>query len=229
MRKIAKILSIVFNPLVVGIPVMIGIGIADMGGFRFDAIPSVTAVITVMCIIPLVYVKILLRKGIIKNFHISDRRQRIYLFPVLMACFAVSLVILYFDPAISRLVVAIMGFGLLNCILCALISVRFKISLHCAGVGGLLAGAIFPFGWAGFIAGAIILFLTAWSRVYLKEHSRAEVAVGSVFGTALRAILPEKNGIAAAAPGAPGYFSNPQFLRHDGLPLKVKSGYFIAG
>ena len=60
----------------------------------------------VMCVVPTLYVIALMKRGVFENFHVSDRRQRKYLFPVLILCFAVTVFLLSLDPAIGRLVVA---------------------------------------------------------------------------------------------------------------------------
>jgi len=178
----ARIISILFNPLVIGVPAVLAIGIKDRGGIELEVIPAALLAIIIMCIIPLLYIRFLLKRGVVENFHISDRRQRIYLFPVLLACFLLASWILYRTEGVSRLVVALLAYGFLNCLLCALISFRFKISLHCAGLSGLLVGAVYAFGTAAMVPGAVVLVLTGWSRVRLGEHSPVEVTAGSIFG-----------------------------------------------
>ena len=103
MDRFAYWVSAIFNPLFIGIPVMLAIGTAEMG-IRWDAAPTVIASILIMCGVPTVYVIVLVKKGVFANFHVSDRRQRKYLFPVLIICFAVTVYLLWRDPAIGRLV-----------------------------------------------------------------------------------------------------------------------------
>lgn len=182
MDRFAYWVSAIFNPLFIGIPVMLAIGTAEMG-IRWDAAPTVAAVIFVMCAVPTIYVIILMKKGVFENFHVSDRRQRKYLFPVLIVCFAITVFLLWRDAAIGRLVVAVLAFGLPNIVVMALISLRLKISLHCAGIGGLVPAVAYPFGLAGILIGVLSLLLTAWSRVQLKEHTAGEVVAGALIGT----------------------------------------------
>lgn len=186
MHRFAYWVSAIFNPLFIGIPVMIAIGIAETG-IRWEATPTVLAAIFVMCIMPTVYVIVLMKRGVFQNFHVSDRRQRKYLFPVLILSFAITIYLLWRDPAIGRLVVATLAFGLPNVIIFALISLRFKVSLHCAGIGGMLPAVAYPFGKVGLLLGIAGLALTGWSRVALREHTLAEVIAGSVLGTAAMA------------------------------------------
>lgn len=180
--RFAYWVSVIFNPLFIGIPVMLAVGVAEMG-IRWDATPTVLAAIFVMCVVPTIYVVALMKMGVFQNFHVSDRRQRKYLFPVLIACFAITVFLLWRDPAIGRLVVATLAFGLPNIVVIALISLRFKVSLHCAGIGGMLPTVAYPFGLVGLLVGGASLILTAWSRVRLREHSLAEVVAGSILGT----------------------------------------------
>lgn len=187
MNRFAYWVSAIFNPLFVGIPVMLAIGIAETG-IRWEATPTVLAAIFVMTVVPTVYVIVLMKRGVFENFHVSDRRQRKYLFPVLILCFAVTIYLLWRDPAIGRLVVATLAFGLPNVILIALISLRLKVSLHCAGIGGMLPAVAYPFGMPGLTAGTAALLLTAWSRVRMNEHSTIEVIAGSLLGTGLMAL-----------------------------------------
>lgn len=187
MDRFAYWVSAIFNPLFIGIPVMLSIGIAETG-IRWEATPTVLAAIFVMCVVPTVYVIILMKRGVFENFHVSDRRQRKYLFPVLILCFALTVYLLWRDAAIGRLVVATLAFGLPNVIFIAIISVRFKVSLHCAGIGGMLPAVAYPFGQPGLLTGVATLLLTAWSRVRLREHSTSEVIAGSVLGPGLMAL-----------------------------------------
>jgi hypothetical protein len=183
MQRFAYWVSAIFNPLFIGIPVMIAIGIAETG-IRWEATPTVLGAIFVMCIVPTLYVIVLMKRGVFQNFHVSDRRQRKFLFPVLILCFAVTVYLLWRDAAIGRLVVATLAFGLPNVIIFALISLRFKVSLHCAGIGGMLPAVAYPFGKVGLLLGIAGLALTGWSRVEMREHTLAEVIAGSVLGTA---------------------------------------------
>lgn len=186
MDRFAYWVSAVFNPLFIGIPVMLAIGIAETG-IRWEATPTVLAAIFIMTVVPTIYVIVLMKRGVFENFHVSDRRQRKYLFPVLILCFAVTIYLLWRDPAIGRLVVATLAFGLPNLILIALVSLRFKVSLHCAGIGGMLPPVAYPFGAAGLITGTAVLLLTGWSRVQLREHTPTEVIAGSLLGPGLMA------------------------------------------
>ena len=180
--RFAGKVSVLFNPLVIGVPVILLIGFKDQGEIRLDLVPTVFLCVGILCILPLIYILALMRMGIVKDFHITDRRQRIYLFPFILACFVVVLFILHRTEGVSPLVSNLLSVGLASCVICALITIRYKISLHCAGLGWLVVGLSYSFGTVGSILGLSGLALAAWSRLVLKEHVLSEVVTGSVFG-----------------------------------------------
>ncbi len=184
LHRFASKVSVFFNPLVIGVPVILLIGIKDQGEIRMDLMPTVILCVSILCCLPLIYILFLLRTGVVKDFHITDRRQRIYLFPFVILCFVVVLVILSRTENVSRLVKDLLLVGFVSCLICALITVWYKISLHCAGLGWLTVGLSFSFGTAGTILGLAGLALAAWSRLVLKEHTFYETLSGTAFGIA---------------------------------------------
>ena len=180
--RFARKMSVVFNPLVIGVPVLLLIAVKDLGGIPVDQIPLVVLCVGTLSFLPLVYILVLMRAGVVKDFHITERRQRIYLFPVVLVCLVAVIVLLYRTEGVSQLVLMMLSFGLISCVVCALITIWFKISLHCAGLGWMIVGLYQAFGIEAFLLGLAGLCLAAWSRLVLKEHTLTEVLAGSVFG-----------------------------------------------
>jgi hypothetical protein len=60
MDRFAYWISAIFNPLFIGIPVMLTIGIAETG-IRWEATPTVLAAILIMTVVPTAYVIVLWR------------------------------------------------------------------------------------------------------------------------------------------------------------------------
>ena len=181
-ERLAGRLSILLNPLVIGVPVVLLIGLKDVGEMRMELVPTILLCVGIMCIFPLIYILALMRAGLVKDFHITDRRQRVYLFPLMLVCLLVVVAILWHTEGVSPLVKDLLVVGLFTCLALALITLRFKISLHCSGLGWLGVGLYFSFGLMGGLAGLVMLGLAAWSRVVVREHTLPEVIAGSVFG-----------------------------------------------
>ena len=182
-EQFARIVSFLFNPLVIGVPVILLIGAGDVGEIRNGPHAHRSPVgVGILCILPLIYIMILLRTGLVQDFHITDRKQRIYLFPFMLVCMVAVLYILWTTEGVSPLVRNMLCVGLFVCLACALITVWFKISLHCAGLSWLAVGLWTTFGTLGGAAGLAGLVLGAWSRLVVKEHRLSEVVAGSLLG-----------------------------------------------
>jgi membrane-associated phospholipid phosphatase len=63
----------------------------------------------------------------------------------------------------------------------AAITTLWKISIHCAVASGSVTILALLFG-AWLIPAYLLVALTGWSRVALKDHSTAQVIAGSVLG-----------------------------------------------
>jgi hypothetical protein len=181
-ERFASRVSFLFNPLLIGIPVILLIGAKDVGEIRLELVPTIFLCVGILCIFPLIYILALMRAGLVNDFHITDRRQRVYLFPVMLVCLVVVVAILWRTEGVSPLVRDLLVVGFCSCLACALITLRFKISLHCSGLGWLVVGLYYSFGAAVGLVGLAGLGLAAWSRLVVREHTLPEVAAGSVFG-----------------------------------------------
>ena len=81
-------------------------------------------------------------------------------------------------PALLRALVAA------NLLLTALvfpITLRWKISMHCAANGAAVALWLFLIGPLA-AAGLLAVLLVAWSRVHLRRHTPAQALAGAMLG-----------------------------------------------
>jgi membrane-associated phospholipid phosphatase len=67
---------------------------------------------------------------------------------------------------------------------CAIVTRRWKISLHCAVAGGAVATVALLYGPL-LLALAPIVVVIAWSRVAVADHTVAQVIAGSLIGPIL--------------------------------------------
>jgi len=139
-------------------------------------------------ILPAVPVLVLMRKGQVKDLFISKREERTmpYLFSMLSYVFWVLFLLRNLHFPLSLLVYAI-GCAV-SIFVMVLINLKWKISAHATGVGGLLGGifgvcyqmALNPV-WL-FILAILISGLVLISRVYLKAHTLGQVLAGFSLG-----------------------------------------------
>jgi membrane-associated phospholipid phosphatase len=132
---------------------------------------------------PTLYVYILMQRGIITDFHIKVREQRIKPMLLILANTVFGILAYYRLGGPKYLVVLAVC-----CLL--LVSIMFfftffsKISGHCAAAGGLLTVlmSIMEFNESAVIPIALMVPLIAWSRVRLGRHSVAQTLTGFILG-----------------------------------------------
>lgn len=155
-----------------------------------ESIPSFIAVIFFTTfVIPLLSILFLRFTKKVSNLDISNQEERTLPFISIAAFYAVTTYMLYDKMRVpySLLIMMIVVSGLI--LLIALISLKFKISVHSAGIWGV-AGLFSALSMkylntdAAFWIEMIYLAagLTTSSRLYLGKHTPAESWSGVVFG-----------------------------------------------
>ncbi|WP_410657805.1 hypothetical protein [Amycolatopsis sp. lyj-112] len=122
------------------------------------------------------------RKGQWDSHHVTDRAARVIPFAACIGFLAVGFGILIIGDAPGELI-ALTAAELLCLVICVAITfgARFKVSMHAAVAAGAVAVLVQVYNpWA-----ALLLLGVAWvcwSRVELKDHTTAEVSVGTLVG-----------------------------------------------
>jgi membrane-associated phospholipid phosphatase len=126
------------------------------------------------------------RSGRWADRYVGAKRPRLIVLAFIIASVAVGLALLVSLGAPGELT------GYIGCMLgsvavLAAITSVWKISIHCAVASGSVTILTLLFGpW---LAPAYLLVaLTAWSRVVVKDHTAAQVIAGSVLGAAAAAV-----------------------------------------
>jgi membrane-associated phospholipid phosphatase len=133
-------------------------------------------------ILPMVFISRGVRRGQWADRYVGAKRPRLIVLSFLIASVAIGLGLLVVLGAPGELT------GYIGCMLGSVavlagITTVWKISIHCAVASGSVTILTLLFGpW---LAPAYLLVaLTAWSRVVLKDHTAAQVIAGSVLGAA---------------------------------------------
>lgn len=188
----AKIVSVVFHPLMMPTYALV---ILFNSNTHFSYMPfevkKVIYLIVFLCtfLIPVSVIPFLINLKIVSSPHLKNHRERI----IPLAVSALSFYFAY--HLLKRLSLSTIGFvevmllasGILIFV-CMLITLKWKISAHLIGTGGLLAG--FFFYAVYFVADftiilVIISLLTgiiASSRLKLQVHNSAQVYAGFFLG-----------------------------------------------
>jgi hypothetical protein len=189
---IPKIISIVFHPLLMP---TYGLIIIFNSGTHFSLFPSevkklIFMLVTISTvIIPVSIIPFLINLKVVSDFSLQKGRERF--FPLLVT----SLAFFFAYQVLVRIELSMVGFIetmlLASCILvfiCFLVSLKWKISAHLIGIGGLL-GAMFFFAIL-FVANISLLIIllclisgaVAYARLQMQAHTPAQVYAGFLTG-----------------------------------------------
>jgi membrane-associated phospholipid phosphatase len=126
------------------------------------------------------------RAGLWDDRYVGAKRARLIVLSFIVASVAAGLALLLGFGAPGELS------GYLGCMLgsvavLAAITTVWKISIHCAvAAGSVTILALLSGPWV--TPAYLLVALTAWSRVVLKDHTTAQVIAGSLLGVAAAAV-----------------------------------------
>ncbi len=131
-------------------------------------------------VVPMVFISRGVRSGRWADRYVGAKRARLIVLAFLVASVAIGLALLVGlgAPAeLSGYVACMLG----SVAVLAAITAVWKISIHCAVASGSVTILTLLFGlWL--IPAYLLVGLTAWSRVVVKDHTAAQVIAGSVLG-----------------------------------------------
>lgn len=139
--------------------------------------------------VPLLLIGLLWKLGIVSDPGLNKRTERTWPFAISATGYAVVIYLLIHVHAPAWITMFIVG-GLVATIVAALVNLRWKISIHLTGMGGLLglmcrlyASDLVLFnGFAVMSALIIATGLVGTSRLILNRHTPLQVAAGIVNG-----------------------------------------------
>jgi membrane-associated phospholipid phosphatase len=131
-------------------------------------------------VVPMVFISSGVRSGRWADRYVGAKRARLIVLAFLVASVAIGLALLvgFGAPAeLSGYVACMLG----SVAVLAAITAVWKISIHCAVASGSVTILTLLFGlWL--IPAYLLVGLTAWSRVVVKDHTAAQVIAGSILG-----------------------------------------------
>jgi len=176
-RRIANLTSTTLNPFLVSLVIIFLLSFGSASG-TLDALKW-SLILIAISILPVFLTTIyLVRKGRLDGIFTAVRRQRtgIYLLSGFCAAVGYVILLLFEAPLMLR---AAFATGLSGMAIFTVINLWWKISLHTAMVTTLATVLVILYGWIA-IAGVVLVPLTAWVRIELKQHSLAQVIAGAV-------------------------------------------------
>src|SRR5487761_1630401 len=147
-------------------------------------------------VLPMLFITRGVTRGRWDDRNVGAKRPRLIVLSFILASVTAGLVVLAVLGAPPELT-WYFGCMLGSVAVLAAITTVWKISIHCAVASGSVTILTLLFGpWL--VPAYLLVALTAWSRVVLKDHSGAQVIAGSVLGAAAAvvtyAIIPPRWG-----------------------------------
>jgi membrane-associated phospholipid phosphatase len=174
---LARALANVLSPPVatVAILLLVSSRVGAVQAWRWAALCSAIGILP-----PVAYVAWLTRRGLVTDMHLPLREERTRPFVAALLSSAAALVVTNVLGAPALVVVSAATAWLLTTVM-FLITLRWKISTHCAAAAALAAMAI---GLRGVPALPVVAVVpvVAWSRLRLHRHDRGQVLAGAVVG-----------------------------------------------
>jgi membrane-associated phospholipid phosphatase len=133
-------------------------------------------------VIPMAFISRGVRRGQWDDRYVSAKRARLVVLGFIIASVAVGLGLLVGFGAPGELS-GYVGCMLASVAVLAAITTAWKISIHCAVAAGSVTILVLLFGLA-LTPAFLLVALTGWSRVVLKDHTAAQVIAGTVLGAA---------------------------------------------
>lgn len=138
-------------------------------------------------ILPVINIYILYRLNRISSLKMEDQKERTFPY-VLTSCFYFGLFYLFLDLSVWPSIKILIFGGGLTILLTAIINMRYKISAHMVGIGGLLGSLIvisyvLKYNAVPQIAVVVLIAgIIATSRLYLKAHEPKQIYCGFFLG-----------------------------------------------
>ena len=187
----AWLIAMLFNPLTLP-PVLYALLAFQAGADSVEITHIAITAIVLHLVLPLSYLLVLKKAGRIQSIEARDRSKRSGPLLVGALYLIAAIPIMWYQAQASETVVT--GFAIVtaaNALIIALITRRFKISMHVASTSGFLAvvitsaqlsGAMLWGGWT-LVAGSLLLIpAVIWARIRNDAHSKKEVYAGLIYG-----------------------------------------------
>jgi hypothetical protein len=186
-RGWARLVSDILSPPVVWGALALPIAFRDAPS-REQGLSWAGVYILMVCIVPIVYIAWMVRRGKITDLHMRVRTQRILPFVVSLIATAIAwwtLRAMGAPPVIPLLALS----SLAQIGLMALITLVWQISMHMMSIASAFVTTGLLFGTAPALIILPLVFVVAAARLKLKRHTVMQVIAGTVVGLSVPATL----------------------------------------
>jgi hypothetical protein len=191
MRTAARLLSVLLHPVFMPAITLWAMISVDPGLAYFvppDRRPIAVFMVALMSsVFPLVSMHLLVRAGMITSVELPERRERPLAYAITLLYFGATWYLMHrtpFHPAVQAMLIG----AFMALLLTLLITLRWKISAHLVGMGGLIGAiaavnSMHQLGLLPLLAVLIALTgLVGSARLLNSDHTQAQVLAGGALG-----------------------------------------------
>lgn len=185
--RLAKIVTEVLSPATIVVLLPFAVAWNATGHKVLATILWSLVVAIFYSVLPMAFIIRGARRGKWDGHWVRERERR---FLPLMMCLVsalVGLVILLVGDA-PRDVLALAWSMVTVLVVCVIITKWWKVSLHATVAGGAVATVILIYGWIMAVLVPLVA-LVAWARVQVRDHTAAQVVVGSILGPVVGGVV----------------------------------------
>ena len=187
----AHILSNVFSPLLMptyGVFLTLWVSVVCLLPYG-TRVTVLLMCMGITCILPLIFLSVLSHFKMIKDLHVNQREQRLIPYLFTAVCYVVAAYYLYYCHSPQWFIMFMVG-SAITVIVMALINLKWKISAHMAGIGGVVALiyqihvqglSSFYLLWLLCIL-IVVAGLLGSARLTLNRHNLWQVLAGVIVG-----------------------------------------------
>ncbi len=185
-ERLARLLSELFNPLLVALPTFLVIALASSPDVGHALLWWAVAVIGIS-LAPFLFVLRGVRRGRYSDHHVSIREQRFVPLLFGLGCMSLTFVLLALLHA-SPVLIATVTAVIVACGLSLLITRYWKISLHLVGIAGAVTVCLLLFGprvlWL-----SPLIALVGWARWQVRAHTLLQALAGTVLAVSVTLLV----------------------------------------
>jgi len=183
----ARLVSDVFSPPMVWGMLAVPIALRDAPSTP-QGIQWASIYIWFVCIVPLIYIAVMVKRGLITDMHMKVRQERIRPFIISIASTIVAFfaLLLADAPQVMRLFTI---FTLIQLILIAVITLIWQISFHAISIGGASVALWVLFSTLYGLLTLPLVVIVGAARLKLHRHTPMQVLAGSLLGMGVPVVM----------------------------------------
>ena len=135
------------------------------------------------CALPMIGVVILLKKNFISDFYATNKDERFIPFLTTIFSYLLGTITLMIVGAPAQ-ITALMACYIINGIVLATITLKWKISIHASGVTSPVTALVYFLG-TRLLPLFLLVLPVVWARLELNAHSKWQLTMGALISTVL--------------------------------------------